>query len=176
MAIRKIVPIDHPILTMEIPPSIWANGSEAHQMIKDLGSDMFETCLRFGGMGLAANQVGANVRMFVMIGKDLQTYLFINPEIVKASVKKISRPEGCLSMPSYSFDIERSSSVEVRFQNHDGVWLRGEFHGEDARCVQHEIDHLNGIRHIDHLGPLKRKMALDKFHKEFARRKKLMKA
>lgn len=176
MAIRSIVPIDHPILTKEIPPSLWANDTPEHQMLKDLANDMFETCLRFGGMGLAANQVGATVRLFIMIAKDLQTYLFINPEIIRASIKKNTRTEGCLSMPGFECIVERADSVEVRFQNLSGIWLRGEFFGDDARCVQHEIDHLNGIRHIDHQGPVKRQMMLTKFHKEFARRKKLMKS
>jgi peptide deformylase len=128
--------------------------------------EMLETMIESKGVGLAANQVGINKKIFVMkcdIKKE--PYVLINPVIIEMSEEKMNDEEGCLSFPSLYFQLQRSKTVKLKWQD-----LIGEFHEEifsdlEAVCVQHECEHLNGIVFINKLSPMKKTMVLNKFSK-----------
>ena len=136
-------------------------------------ADMFGTMYEAPGIGLAAIQVGAPLRLMVI---DLQRegedgvavrnpHVFINPEIVEASEETSVYNEGCLSIPEMYADVERPARVRARWEDADGAPNDAWFDGLMATCVQHEIDHLNGVLFIDHLTRLKRTMLLRKLEK-----------
>lgn len=164
MAYRQIIPIDDKLLTKPSAPIELIDG-EVPQDILDLAGDMLETCRAINGAGLAAVQVGEPVRMFVMDLAQINgpTMVFINPEIIERSGETIEMLEGCLSMPGIGFTLERAASVTVRYTAIDGVEKTYDAGGYSAICCQHEIDHLDGVRHIDHLSKLKRSRYMSKF-------------
>lgn len=96
------------------------------------------------GLGLAANQVGTSLRVFVMLVGDVDRSCF-NPEIVSSSEKSVQFNEGCLSFPGQSCIIKRPETVDVKYQDHQGDWHYERFSGMASRVFQHELDHLNGI-------------------------------
>jgi peptide deformylase len=137
--------------------------------IRKLVEDMFETMYEAPGIGLAAIQVGEPKRVITM---DLakkedpkNPQVFINPEILWASEDKAIYEEGCLSIPEYYSDVERPAQVKVKYLDLDGKTHELEATGLLATCLQHEIDHLNGVLFIDHLSKLKRDRVLKKFSK-----------
>lgn len=148
-----------------------------------LAISMIDTMLAARGAGLAAPQVGYPVRLFVMAGNlnmdprmppfPGSDHVFINPEIVGVSTGTTTRTEGCLSMPGVYFEVRRHAEVTVRYHNLDGEQIERTFTGTEAICVQHEIDHLNGIRNIDHLSRLKRERAEKEFKKQVELRRGL---
>lgn len=164
MAYRQIIPIDDKLLTKPSAPIEFVNG-EVPQDILDLAGDMLETCRAINGAGLAAVQVGEPVRLFVMDLAQIEgpTMIFINPEIIARSGETIEMLEGCLSMPGIAFKLERAASVTVRYTALDGEQKTFDAGGYAAICCQHEIDHLDGVRHIDHLSKLKRSRYMKKF-------------
>jgi peptide deformylase len=133
--------------------------------IRVLSQSMLATCRAVDGAGMAAIQAGHPVRLFVMdlgrVGGD--TIVFINPEVTSRSEEMMEMVEGCLSMPGISFPLERHAAVTVSYIDLDGAALEYHATGYGALCCQHEIDHLDGIRAIDRLSPLKRAMVLKKF-------------
>ncbi len=135
--------------------------------VRRLVRSMFATMYAASGQGLAAPQVGVSKRIVVLDvpESDAPAYALINPRIVERSDESDRAIEGCLSIPGVSEVVERSSRVVVEALDADGAPLRIEAEGELARCLQHEIDHLDGILYIDHLSPLKRKMLLDRYRK-----------
>lgn len=131
--------------------------------------DMLETMYAAPGIGLAAIQVGEPKRVLVI---DLQEEegvqnprFFVNPEVIKASDELATYQEGCLSVPEQFADIDRPAQVTVRYLDYDGKEQTEEMDGLLATCIQHEMDHLNGVLFIDHLSQLKRKMILKKLIK-----------
>jgi peptide deformylase len=137
--------------------------------IRALVEDMFETMYDAPGIGLAAIQVGAPKRVVTMdlAKKDdpKNPQVFINPEVVWTSEEKAVYEEGCLSIPEYYGDVERPAQVKVKYLDLDGKPHELEASGLLATCLQHEIDHLNGVLFIDHLSKLKRDRVLKKFTK-----------
>src|SRR6266849_2762650 len=136
---------------------------------KQLVEDMFETMYAAPGIGLAAIQIGEPVRVVTMdlAKKDesKQPQVFINPELISSSEAKNTHEEGCLSIPEYYEEVDRPAEVKVRYTD-----LQGQVHeiaadGLLATCLQHEIDHLNGVLFIDHISKLKRDMVVKKFKK-----------
>ena len=131
--------------------------------------DMFDTLYASGnGIGLAAPQVGIKKRIVVIDIKkeDVSNPMtFINPKIVKFSDEKFINEEGCLSVPEYYADVERAKEVEVEWFDDFGRKNKKKLSGLLSICIQHEIDHLDGILFIDHLSALKRKMAVQKIKK-----------
>jgi peptide deformylase len=136
--------------------------------IRELVADMFETMYYERGIGLAAVQVGVHKRVLVtdvtwredgeessITGKQ---HVLINPEIIHNSDDVNSYKEGCLSFPEQFAEISRPSIIRVKFLDIDGVQQEKEFDGLLATCIQHEIDHLNGIVLVDHISSLKRDM------------------
>ena len=130
---------------------------------------MYETLYSSGnGIGLAAPQVDIRRRIVVIdLKEDGKSYpmTFINPKIVKFSDEKFINQEGCLSVPEYYADVERAKEVEVEWFDDMGVKYKKKLRGLLSICIQHEIDHLDGILFIDHLSALKRKMAIQKIKK-----------
>jgi len=137
--------------------------------IKKLVEDMFETMYDAPGIGLAAIQVGVDKRVVTIDiareGQDKQPMALINPQIIAASEEMSVYSEGCLSIPEYYEEVERPARVTVRFEDIEGAVREVEADGLFATCVQHEIDHLNGVLFIDHLSKLKRDRVIKKFTK-----------
>ena len=141
--------------------------------IRKLIDDMFETMYGAPGIGLAAIQVGTPKRVVTMdlAKKDepKNPLVFINPEILWISEEKAIYEEGCLSIPEYYGDVERPAQVKVKYLDLEGETREIEANGLLATCLQHEIDHLNGVLFIDHLSKLKRDRVLKKFTKAHKR-------
>jgi peptide deformylase len=137
--------------------------------IRRLVDDMFETMYAAPGVGLAAIQVAVAKRVITIdtAKKDepKAPQVFINPELTWASEQKATYEEGCLSIPEYYEDVERPAQVKVRYIDLDGKAREVEANGLLATCLQHEIDHLNGVLFIDHISKLKRDRVIKKFVK-----------
>lgn len=137
--------------------------------VRALVPRMFRSMYEAPGIGLAAPQVGQGLRLVVI---DLQPndapapMVLINPEIVAASQEEATREEGCLSLPGQYADVTRPARVRVRYQDEAGAKREVEADGLLAACLQHEIDHLDGVLFVDHLSPLKRNMILRKLAKD----------
>ena len=169
MAIRLILEVPDPRLkTVSTPVETFDDD------LRTLVADMFETMYDAPGIGLAAIQVGVPLRVLVI---DLQSEedeegkpvraprVFINPEILDPSADYTLYNEGCLSVPDQYADVERPSSIRARWQDLDGKVHEEAMDGLMATCLQHEMDHLEGILFIDHLSRLKRQMVLKKLEK-----------
>ena len=130
-------------------------------------NDMLETMYLAPGIGLAATQVNEHQQIVVIdISEDKnQPLVLINPKIVNKEGKQIHE-EGCLSVPGIYAKVKRASYIEVQAQDIKGESIQFEAEELLAVCIQHELDHLKGIVFLDHLSPLKRKMALKKLEKE----------
>src|SRR3979490_2332293 len=141
--------------------------------IRKLAGDMFEPMYDAPGIGLAAIQVAQPLRLITMdLAKKAedgrtkpQPRVFINPEIISASEELSIYEEGCLSIPEYYEEVERPARVRVRFLDLDGKVHEEDADGLFATCIQHEIDHLNGVLFVDYLSKLKRDRVLKKFSK-----------
>ncbi|HRK24755.1 MAG TPA: peptide deformylase [Beijerinckiaceae bacterium] len=138
--------------------------------LQRLADDMLETMYDAPGIGLAAIQVGAPVRLITIdlskkTEEEKSPQVFINPEIVWSSPETSSYEEGCLSIPDYYADVSRPARVKVRYRDLAGRDQEVLAEGLLATCIQHEIDHLNGVLFIDHISRLKRTMVMKKFTK-----------
>jgi peptide deformylase len=118
--------------------------------IVNLGKKMVETMKKKGGVGLAAPQVGVMKRIIVTTLQSM-SYVMINPEILSFSAECSTREEGCLSLPQKFGDVTRSEKITVRYMNIEGEKKEDVLSGLEARIVQHEIDHLNGILFTDRI-------------------------
>ena len=134
--------------------------------IRKFIDDMFETMAAAKGVGLAANQVGVAKRVAV-IDAEGQRFAMVNPRIVSSQGRDTAE-EGCLSIPDVFGDVTRPAEVTLEALDRDGQPFRLEASGLVARAIQHEIDHLDGIIFLDHLGALRRAMLLKRFRKEHA--------
>ncbi len=127
------------------------------------------------GIGLAAPQLGNSVKMFVMKHSELGNIGVYNPEITFTTEETVSMEEGCLSFPGLFFHVTRPEGVKVKFFDKKQKQIELELHGMDARCFQHEADHLNGILHISYASDLKLQRAIkkrDKLLKKYANMKR----
>lgn len=162
MTIRKIIYLPDPRLRKTSTP-VQVFDADLHVLI----DDMFETMYAAKGVGLAAPQIGINIRLSVVDvgGENSQQLVLANPEII-ASEGQLEYQEGCLSVPSVYDTVRRAEKVTLRAQDKFGAFFEMQAEGLLGECFQHEIDHLNGKLFIDLLSPLKRSMAkkkLDKF-------------
>ena len=136
---------------------------------KQLVEDMFDTMYDAPGIGLAAIQIGEPRRIVTMdlAKKDepKEPQVFINPELISKSGDKNTHEEGCLSIPEFYEDVERPTQVRVKYLDLDGKENELDASGLLATCLQHEIDHLNGVLFIDHISRLKRERVVKKFAK-----------
>ncbi|MEM9901948.1 MAG: peptide deformylase [Pseudomonadota bacterium] len=138
--------------------------------VRTLAQDMLATMYHAPGIGLAAPQVGISQRLLVADAVkegqgDPRPRVMINPEVVAKSDALSIYDEGCLSIPEQYAEVERPAEVTVRWLDEDGKENQEDFDGLWATCVQHEIDHLNGVLFIDYLKPLKRQMITRKMQK-----------
>ena len=137
--------------------------------IRQLVDDMFETKYEAPGIGLAAIQVGVPRRIITMdLSKDedpQEPRVFINPELLWTSDETATYEEGCLSIPEYYEEVTRPAQVRVNYLDLDGKEQVLEANGLLATCLQHEIDHLNGVLFIDHISKLKRDRVIKKYAK-----------
>ncbi len=176
MSILDIRVLGDPILRQATVPVTEFTGE-----IQQLIDDMFQTMYHARGIGLAAPQVGRTERIAVIDVED-DPFVIINPEIVQSSSGRAKGEEGCLSIPDIYADVERPKSVTVRALDREGREFEREAADLLARCLQHEIDHLDGKLFLDYLSVLKRTAALAKWKLEvhkypgFVRRVALEKA
>ena len=137
--------------------------------LRRLADDMLETMYDAPGIGLAAIQIGQPLRMLVIdLAKEDEPkapQVFINPQIVRHGDGVSVYEEGCLSIPDYYAEVERPDTVTVTYLDRDGREQVLEADGLLATCLQHEIDHLNGVLFIDHISKLKRDMVVRRFRK-----------
>lgn len=150
--------------------------AEVTPEIQQIVDDMFETMYDDDGVGLAATQVNIHQRIVVMDCSDTrdERITLINPEIIARSEESACNEEGCLSVPEYRADVERSKEVTVKALDRDGKPFELHADGLLAICIQHELDHLKGKLFIDYLSPLKRnrvKQKMEKLAKREARAK-----
>ena len=138
--------------------------TEVTDELRKLIADMFETMYAAEGIGLAAPQVGRTERLAV-VDVDGAKYVLINPEIVTRDGVNETAEEGCLSIPDIYGDVERPAEVTIRAIDENGNEYETTGAELFGRCLQHEIDHLDGKLFIDYLSPLKRKAALSKWEK-----------
>ncbi|HZH47888.1 MAG TPA: peptide deformylase [Roseococcus sp.] len=138
--------------------------------VRALAPRMLAAMYAAPGIGLAAPQVGELLRLVVLdLGKDetaREPMVLVNPEIVAASAERAVREEGCLSLPGQYADVERPARVKLRWRELDGSRREMEADGLLGTCIQHEVDHLNGVLFLDHISALKRNMLLRKLAKE----------
>ena len=137
--------------------------------IRVLARDMLDTMYEAPGIGLAAIQIGVPKRLVVIDlakdGEEKRPMVLVNPEITWASDERRAYEEGCLSIPEYYEEVERPERVRFRYRDLDGKTVEADADGVLATCVQHEIDHLNGVLFIDYLSKLKRDRVIKKFQK-----------
>jgi peptide deformylase len=169
MAILPILEVPDPRLRKISTPV-----EEVNDEIRALIADLFETMYAAPGIGLAAIQVGVPKRLLVI---DLQEpeeeggepvrdpRVFINPEILTHSDQEVPYTEGCLSVPDQYAEVDRPDRIRARWLDGEGVAHEQDIDGVLAVCLQHEMDHLQGILFIDHLSRLKREMILRKIAK-----------
>ena len=178
MAIRTILEIPDALLRQKSTPV-----EKVDDEIRALVADMFETMYEAPGIGLAAIQVGVPKRILVI---DLQEpeeegvepvrdpRVFINPEILDSSDQEVPYTEGCLSVPDQYAEVDRPDRIRARWLDENGDSHEADIEGLLATCLQHEMDHLEGILFIDHLSRLKREMILKKLAKQ--RKERTLKA
>jgi peptide deformylase len=137
--------------------------------VRRLMDDMLETMYHSIGIGLAAPQVGATERVLVIDvareGEKPQPLRIANPEILWRSEEMMTANEGCLSLPEHYADVERPAAIRLRYLDHENEIREIEAKGLLATCLQHEIDHLDGVLFVDHISTLKRGMILRKLAK-----------
>ena len=131
---------------------------------KKIGYQLLDFMYSNDGIGLSANQIGLNYRMFVMGDKDVQ-HICWNPQVLEYSGDLVEKMEGCLSFPNLFLKIKRSEQIKVRYLNEYGLPITRNLSNIWSHCFQHELDHLNGILFTHKISKLKLDMALKKRHK-----------
>ena len=165
MALKEILKEPNEVLRQKSLPV-----ENVDEKIRELIDDMLETMYAAPGIGLAAIQVGVPKRVIVMDvskkeGEKLPMH-FVNPEIISKSKNNSIYEEGCLSLPGQFAEIERPAKCKIKFLDYNGNPQEIEAEGMLATCIQHEIDHLEGILFIDHLSKLKKTMIIKKLSKQ----------
>ena len=168
MALRPVLQFPDPRLKEKSKPV-----TEVTDEIRELARDMIEVMYDEPGIGLAAPQVGAQIRMFVIDtewsddGADKNPQVILNPEISDRE-GKITWDEGCLSVPDYNATVERDETITLRGTDLDGNPIEERATGLRAVCIQHETDHLDGVLFIDRISRLKRSLYVKKRKKQLA--------
>ena len=167
MAIREILVVPDPRLKL-----VSETVDKVDDDLRALMDDMLETMYDAPGIGLAAIQIGVPKRVIVMdLGRDendRQPRYFVNPEILWRSEETAPYEEGCLSIPEIYDEVERPAKVKLRYLNYQGEQIEEDAEGVFAVCIQHEMDHLQGVLFIDYLSRLKRTRAVAKVKKAMA--------
>jgi peptide deformylase len=164
MTIKPLIILPDPLLRQTSAPIQTVDAD-----LLKLADDMLETMYDAPGIGLAAIQIGIPKRMLVIDvsreDEEKNPQVFINPQVVRSSDERSVYEEGCLSIPEYYAEVERPAVINVTYIGRDGKQHELEADGLLATCLQHEIDHLNGVLFIDHISRLKREMVIKKFTK-----------
>jgi len=164
MPIKPLVILPDPVLRLVSKPV-----ERVDAPLLKLADDMLATMYDAPGIGLAAIQVGEPLRMLAIDlakeGEPPAPQVFINPEVLESSDDRSVYEEGCLSIPDYYAEVERPAKVRVGYLDRTGKHEEVDADGLLATCLQHEIDHLNGVLFIDHISKLKRDMVVKKFKK-----------
>jgi peptide deformylase len=160
VSLRLLHLLGSPILRQRAEPV-----AAVDDAVRELVDDLFETMYAARGVGLAANQVGEKVRVAVVdVSKEAPEQLvLINPVLVEKSAETEIAEEGCLSIPEIFGDVERPLRVVIDALDQHGAPFRHESVGYQARAIQHEIDHLDGVLFLDHLSAVKRSLLLSKW-------------
>ena len=169
MAIRRILTIDN-AADLAILKQVSKPVAAVDDAVRALMDDMLETMYDAPGIGLAAIQIGVPKRVIVMdiSGPDDEKAprYFVNPEIIWSSEDTAPYEEGCLSIPDIYDEVERPARVKLKYLNYQGEEVVEDADGLFAVCIQHEMDHLEGVLFIDHLSRLKRDRAVAKVKKQ----------
>lgn len=163
MALLEILRAPHPLLKTKAKPVEAIDGA-----LRQLAADMFETMYKAPGIGLAAPQIGVLQRLVVVDvaeGDERRPLVLVNPEIDWSSDEVATAEEGCLSLPNQFAEVTRPEAVRVSYLDQHGELRELAAEGLLARCVQHEIDHLDGVLFVDHLSALRRNMILRRLAK-----------
>jgi peptide deformylase len=171
MSVLNILEVPDPGLRAVAKPV-----AQIDESVRTIISNMFDTMYDARGIGLAATQVGIEQRVVVIDlqepesdaedAKPVRTPLvFVNPELVSVSDETALYNEGCLSIPDQYAEVERPARCRVKWLDGEGAAHEADFDGLLSTCIQHEIDHLNGVLFIDHISRLKRDMVLKKLAK-----------
>lgn len=164
MALLEIITAPDPRLKIKVKPV-----AKVDEKVRRLMDDMLETMYHAIGIGLAAPQVGATERVIVVDvareGEKPNAMRIANPEILWRSEEMMTANEGCLSLPEHYADVERPAAIRLRYLDHENEIREIEAKGLLATCLQHEIDHLDGVLFVDHISTLKRGMILRKLQK-----------
>ncbi len=163
MPLKNIITVPDPLLK-----SISKPVDKVNNEIKNLINDMCETMYNAPGIGLAAVQIGIPLRVVVVDiskGEEKKPHFFVNPNIVWRSDKTSTYEEGCLSIPNQFAEIERPESCRVEYLDLNNQIKEIEVSGLLSTCIQHEIDHLNGVLFIDYLSKLKKNIIIKKVTK-----------
>ena len=164
MTIRKILTEPDPFLRQKS-----TNVEQVNDDVRSIMDDMLETMYAAPGIGLAAIQIGIPKRIIVIDlskdGEKKNPFYFVNPIILDKSKKDASYEEGCLSVPNQFAEISRPDTCKVKFLDYNGNEKILEAEGLLATCIQHEMDHLEGILFIDYLSKLKKSMIIKKLSK-----------
>ncbi|HEX3536525.1 MAG TPA: peptide deformylase [Stellaceae bacterium] len=164
MAVRQIITAPDPRLKIKA-----RSVASVDAKVRRLMDDMLETMYHAIGVGLAAPQVGEALRVIVVDvareGEKPQPLRIANPEILWRSEETTLANEGCLSLPEHYADVERPAAIRLRYLDHENEIREIEAKGLLATCIQHEMDHLDGILFVDHISALKRGMILRKLSK-----------
>jgi len=150
-SIQKVLDENDPLLSSISEPFDFENPKYMHPI--SLAQSLIMSMRAYGGVGLAAVQVGIPVRAFV-VGYESQTQVFFNPEIIAMSVETTKMKEGCITFPFCYTVVERPDKIRIRFQNQEGEWKEEDYSGYTARIIQHENDHLDGITLRDKVAKL----------------------
>tara|TARA_B100000886_G_C20344204_1_gene457957 strand:- start:191 stop:715 length:525 start_codon:yes stop_codon:yes gene_type:complete len=165
MTKKKILVVPDPVLRKVSEPVDSVNPETQKLM-----DDMLETMYAAPGIGLAAVQIGILKRIIVIDlskdGEKKEPLFFVNPEITFKSNELISYEEGCLSIPNQFAEVKRPNSCKVNFLDYEGKKKQLSADGLLATCIQHEVDHLNGVLFIDHLSKLKKDLILKRTKKQ----------
>ena len=159
-----ILVVPDPILKARARPV----GPSDMEQVRTLVPRMFATMYRAPGIGLAAPQVGVGLRFAVvdlMQDEKSSPIVLINPEVMARSQEEATREEGCLSLPGQYADVTRPARVTIRYMDIEGARRQIDAEGLLAACMQHEIDHLDGVLFVDHISALKRGIILRKLQK-----------
>ena len=166
MSLRRILTVDADLATLKKKS---APVDAVDDELRALMDDMLETMYDAPGIGLAAIQVGEPKRVIVMDiargDEPRQPRFFVNPEILWKSEETVPYEEGCLSVPDIYDEVERPAQVRIRYLGYDGKKVEEDAEGLFAVCIQHEMDHLDGVLFLDHLSRLKRDRAVAKVRK-----------
>ncbi|WP_313616978.1 peptide deformylase [Agrobacterium sp.] len=161
MAIRPILPYPHSGLAQTCQPV-----TVFDERVKTLCADLLDTMRAAPGVGITAAHIGVFERVFVLeLSPQDGVRNYINPELISVSEKTLRHTEGSVSMPGYTDEVERPSSIRLRYQDVDGVFHEEDAEGFHAICIQHEIDQLDGMFWLQRLSRLKRDRLVRKWQK-----------